>query len=262
MEYENLILDEKEGILTITLNRAKQLNALSHNALLDLSHVFDQVCGNKEIKVVILTGTGRAFCAGGDMTLLDALAETNIQECQANIRNYVKTARLIQTLFKPVIAAINGYALGAGLNLAMCCDLRIASEDAIFGEEFINMAMIPDLGGAFLMPQLIGIARAKELTFTGKRINAEEAERIGLINSIVPAEDLMEEAHKIARRIASLSQFALELSKKAFLWASSGDLNHTLDFEPELQCLALKSYDHKEAVQAFLQKRKPVFRGE
>ena len=125
MEYENLILDEKEGILTITLNRTKQLNALSHDALIELSHVFDQVCRKREIKVVILTGAGRAFCAGGDMTLLDALSETNIQECQANIRNYVKTAHLIQNLFKPVIAAINGYALGAGLNLAMITVLTI-----------------------------------------------------------------------------------------------------------------------------------------
>jgi 2-(1,2-epoxy-1,2-dihydrophenyl)acetyl-CoA isomerase len=123
------------------------------------------------------------------------------------------------------------------------------------------MAMIPDLGGVFLMPQLIGTARAKELTLTGGRIDAQEAERIGLVNRVVPRDQLMEEVFALAKTLASKSQIALELSKKAFLWACSGDLHHTLDFEPELQTRAVKSADHKEAVRAFLEKRKPIFQG-
>jgi enoyl-CoA hydratase len=262
MAYEDLLLSEDGEILTVTLSREKQLNALSHNTLLELARVFENECARKEIRVVILTGAGRAFCAGGDISLLDSLGDAAPVECRQNIRRYVETARLIQCLPKPVIAAIHGYALGAGLNLAMCCDIRIAAEGTTLGEEFINMAMIPDLGGAFLMPQLIGTARAKELTFTGRRIDAREAERIGLVNRVVPRNQLMEEAVGMAKTLASKSPIALELSKKAFLWACSGDLHHTLDFEPELQTTAVHSADHKEAVRAFLEKRKPIFKAQ
>lgn len=261
MEYKNLSLEKKGGILTITFNRPKQMNALTQEANEELIDLFESLAEQNDVRVVILTGAGKAFCVGADMSLLDTIGKGSLEEVRFRVHKVVRMALIFQRLEKPIIAAINGYTLGQGLNIAIACDLRIASDNAIFGEEFINMALFPDLGGAYLMQQLLGPAKAKEMTFTGERISAQEAEKIGLVNKVVPADSLMDEVYKLATTLASKSPLAMALSKRTFNLALRGALENTINFEPSLQSILLSSQDHKEAVNAWIEKRKPVFTG-
>ena len=261
MEYKNLLVDKKGGILTITLNRPKQMNAMTVEADEEIIELFRDLEDQKDVRVVILTGAGKAFCVGADMSFLDVLGEGSIDEVRGRLQKVINMSLVFNKLEKPIIAAINGYALGQGLNMAMACDLRIASDKAVLGEEFINMALFPDLGGAFLMQHILGPAKAKEMTFTGQRITAKEAEQIGLVNKVVPADSLMDETYKVAETLASKSPLAMAVSKRAFNLALRGALENTINFEASLQSMLAASEDHKEAVSAFLEKRKPVFKG-
>ena len=261
MEYKNLLLEKKGGILTITLNRPKQLNALTLEADEELIDLFESLAEQHDVRVVIITGAGKAFCVGADMSFLDIVGEGSLEEVRFKLHKIIRIALIFQTLEKPIIAAINGYALGQGLNIAVACDMRIASDTAILGEEFINMALFPDLGGAYLMQQLLGPAKAKEMTFTGERISAQEAEKIGLVNKVVSADSLMDEVYKLATTLASKSPLAMAVSKRTFNLALMGALENTINFEASLQSILASSQDHKEAVRAFIEKRKPVFKG-
>ena len=261
MEYKNILVDEKDHILTVTLNRPKQMNAMTVEADEEIIELFQGLEDQNDVRAVILTGAGKAFCTGADMSFLDVLGEGSLDEVRGSLQKVINMALIFNKLEKPIIAAINGYALGQGLNMALACDLRIASDNAVLGEEFINMALFPDLGGAFTMQHILGPAKAKEMTFTGNRINAQEAEKIGLVNNVVPADSLMDEAYKLAETLASKSPLAMAVSKRAFNLALRGALENTINFEASLQSTLAASYDHKEAVSAFLEKRKPVFKG-
>jgi len=261
MEYKNILVDKKDSILTITLNRPKQMNAMTVEADEEIIELFRDLEDQNDVRVVILTGAGKAFCVGADMSFLDVLGEGSLDEVRGRLQKVINMSLVFQKLEKPIIAAINGYALGQGLNMAIACDFRIASDKAILGEEFINMALFPDLGGAYLMQQLLGPAKAKEMTFTGNRLNAQEAEKIGLVNKVVPAGKLMDEVYEMAETLASKSPLAMAVSKRAFNLALRGALENTINFEASLQSMLAASEDHKEAVNAFLEKRKPVFKG-
>jgi len=261
MEYKNILVDKKDSILTITLNRPKQMNAMTVEADEEIIELFRDLENQNDVRVVILTGAGKAFCVGADMSFLDVLGEGSLDEVRGRLQKVINMSLVFQKLEKPIIAAINGYALGQGLNMAIACDFRIASDKAILGEEFINMALFPDLGGAYLMQQLLGPAKAKEMTFTGNRLNAQEAEKIGLVNKVVPAGKLMDEVYEMAETLASKSPLAMAVSKRAFNLALRGALENTINFEASLQSMLAASEDHKEAVNAFLEKRKPVFKG-
>jgi len=261
MEYKNLLLEKKGGILTVTLNRPKELNALTYEADMEIIDLFESLADDDDVRVVVLTGAGKAFCVGADVSVLDSIGKGSLDEVRRNLDKIIRMALIFQTIEKPIIAAVNGYALGQGLNIAIACDLRIAADNAILGEEFINMAIFPDLGGAYTLQQLLGPAKAKELQYTGERITAQEAERIGLVNKVVPADILMDEVYKLAELLASKSPLAMAVSKRTFHMALRGGLEHTLKFESSIQPVCLSSEDHQEAVNAFVEKRKPVFKG-
>ena len=264
MEYKNILVDKKDSILTITLNRPEKLNAMSIEADEEIIELFRDLEDQNDVRAVILTGAGRAFCAGVDLTdmdLLNLFGELSLDEIRRGLQKIINMALVFQKLEKPIIAAINGYALGQGLNMAIACDLIIASDKAILGEEFVNMGMFPDLGGVYLLQQLLGPAKAKELSFTGNRISAQEAEKIGLVNKVVPAAKLMDEAYKLAETLASKSPLAMAVSKRAFNLALRGALENTINFEASLQSILATSDDATEAISAFIEKRKPVFKG-
>lgn len=259
--HKNLLLEKKNGILTVTINRPEKLNALTWEGFMEIIDLFESLPGQDDVRVIILTGAGKAFCVGADMSVLEFVGKGTLDEIRASLDKIIKIALIFQTLEKPIIAAINGYALGAGLNMTLACDMRIAADSAILGEEFINQAIFPDLGGAYLLPQIVGPGKARELQYTGARISAQEAEKIGLVDRVVAADKLMDEVHKLAELLVSKSPLAMAISKRTFHLATQGALEHTLKFESSIQSICLSSKDHEEAVKAFLEKRKPVFTG-
>ncbi len=259
MKYQSLLYRKEEGIGIVTINRPESLNALNGEVYTELSELFQEIENDPEVRVVILTGSGeKAFVAGAD------IAEMQPQS-SVEIRSFIDKGRRasdrIYTLKKPVIAAVNGFALGGGLELAMCCDLRVASEKAKFGQPEINLGIIPGAGGTQRLTRLIGMTRAKELIYTGDVIDANTAFTMGLVNKVVPPENLMAEAKELARKLLSKSSIALALAKKAITTGAGTDLSSGLDLEAECFALGFATEDQKEGMAAFLQKRKPEFKG-
>lgn len=259
-ELQTMILEKEEGLATITLNTPDRLNAMSPQQILDLIEVFEEVGENEGIRAVIITGKGRAFLAGGDV-------ESDIKPLAtmspSDFNGYMKQAdffyRALADMEKPVIAAINGFAVGAGLDLAMSCDIRIASEDAKLGQFFVKMGLLPE-AGAYMMPRLIGLGRAKLLSFTGDLIDGKEAERIGLVEKVVPADQLMPAALELGKQFAKGPK-CVGIMKKQLNEAMLMSFETALDYAIRLQYQCVHTEDHKEAVNAFLGKRKPVFKG-
>jgi len=228
-----------------------------------LSSIIKQIDKDDEIKVVILTGAGKGFCAGSDVS--DRLASRVEKGGEENrfetLRPTGAVALDIANLDKPIIAAINGVAVGAGLSLVLLSDIRLASEKARFGAVWINMGFIPDLGSTYFLPRIVGMEKALDLMLSGEVINAEEALRIGLVGRVIPHEQLMATAKELATKIAAGPSVAVELTKRGLRRALNNDLRTQLDYESYAQNLCRKTEDHKEAVQAFKEKRKPKFRG-
>ena len=259
MKYKFLLYSKEEGIGTVTINRPESLNALNGEVYTELYKIFQEIEDDQDVRVVILTGSGeKAFIAGAD------IAEMQPQS-SVEIRSFIDKGRRasdrIYTLSKPVIAAINGFALGGGCELAMCCDLRVASENAKFGQPEINLGAIPGAGGTQRLSRLIGMTRAKELIYTGNAIDANTAFTMGLVNKVVPPESLMAEAKELARKLLSKSSIALALAKKAITSGANMNLPSGLDLEAECFALIFATEDQKEGMSAFLQKRKPEFKG-
>jgi 2-(1,2-epoxy-1,2-dihydrophenyl)acetyl-CoA isomerase len=258
--FENIICREQDGILTITLNRPEVLNALCLKMFDELSMVFHEAARDETIKVIIITGAGRAFCAGGDV-------KNDVSKLSTmgpfELRNYIHTnvIKKIVEMEKPVIAAINGIATGGGFDIALACDIRFASEKARFSEIFVKMGIIPDLGGVYFLPRLIGLSKAKLLAFTGDIIDSREAERIGLVDKVFPENQLMAAVEQLARQLAKGPSKTIAMIKVAMNRSLSMDLNSSLDYTTNLQCLLVQTEDHKEAFKAFLEKRKPIFKG-
>jgi enoyl-CoA hydratase len=259
MAYENIIFEIKEGIATVTFNRPKALNALNAALLAELSKALDEIAADEDIRVLVLTGAGdKSFVAGADIT---ELATFNSLQAKNFATNGHAIINKLQQLPIAVIAAVNGFALGGGTEIAIACDFIYASENAKFGQPEINLGIIPGFGGTQRLPRLIGTNRAKELIFTGKIISAEEAFQIGLANKVVPPDKLMEEVVKIAKEIASKGRVSLRGAKQAINGGISVDLATGCDIEINAFALCMASRDAKEGTTAFLEKRKAEFKG-
>ncbi|MBQ5951686.1 MAG: enoyl-CoA hydratase [Lachnospiraceae bacterium] len=249
-----------EGIGIITLNRPKSLNAITdpmRHALLDLVR---RIATDDAVRAVIITGAGRAFCAGGDVKQMSS-ARSGFEiskRMKSFMHNVVKT---IWSMEKPVIAAVNGYAVGAGANLALSCDFVITSETAKFNQTFVNIGLAPDTGGLYFLPKLVGLPKAKELMLLGKPIDGVEAARIGMVYKAVPQEEVMNEAMALATRFTEMAPKAIGYTKLMLNRSMDMNFEQTLDLEVAMQASLIMSEDHREGARAFAEKRKPVFQG-
>ena len=254
MAYESIIFEKEDNIATITFNRPDARNAVNNQVRAEFAAAIAEVEADDEIKVMILTGNGKAFASGVD---IKEFSKTT----PYHAHNVTRLGDMVARLGKPAIAAVNGFCLGGGNEIAMGCDIMIASEKAKFGQPEINIGIIPGGGGTQRLPRLIGVCRAKELIFTGDIITAEEAFNLGLINRVVPADQLMEAAKEIAKKIAAKSLAALKLAKSAINQGMQTSLESGLKYEYELYSLSLSLEDKVEGVNAFLEKRAPQFKG-
>ncbi|HEY6802964.1 MAG TPA: enoyl-CoA hydratase [Pyrinomonadaceae bacterium] len=260
--YENINVSESNGILTITLNRPEKLNAFVGHMRRDLADALEHAGSDRSIRVVILTGAGRAFCAGGDVEAMAQLMERRDSEEFARILGAGRRVILaIRQMTKPVIAAVNGVAAGAGCNLALACDLRIASTEASFTQSFIKIGLNPDWGGTFFLPRLVTPNKACELFFLGQTIRAEEALRLGIVNQVVEPGELESATQELAGRLRSAPPIALAAAKLAVYTSDAHDLETMLRHETEAQIRCFESDDAHEGVKAFLEKREPHFTG-
>lgn len=259
MQYENIILQVEDGIATITFNRPKTLNALNGDLLKELSQALDEIAADETVRVLVLTGAGeKAFVAGADIT---ELAAFNVLEAKHFSEAGHALLNRLQVLPIPVIAAVNGFALGGGCEIALACDFIYASENAMLGLPEINLGIIPGFGGTQRLPRLINKNLAKEMIFTGKMIPAIEAHTIGMVNKVCSPEQLMDEVIRTAKTMASKGKVALRAAKQAINNGMSVDLATGCSIETDAFALCMASPDAKEGTSAFLEKRKPDFKG-
>ncbi len=257
MEFNTILLEKDGAIAIITMNRPKALNALNEETLLELDQAVDQIAKDDEVKAVIITGNGNAFVAGADIV---AMQGNNGLQGKAFGSLGQGVLLKIEKLSKPVIAAINGFALGGGCELAMACDIRIASEKAKFGQPEVGLGIVPGFGGTQRLPKLVGAGIAKELIFTGDMIDAQKANQIGLVNRVAAPDELMEEAKKMARKIISNAPVAVRFAKQAINEGLELDVARGQLIEVDLLALCFSTEDQKEGMKAFIEKRKPVFK--
>jgi len=258
---DTVLLDVSEHIATLTLNRPDKLNALSGEMMAELVPIIERLAEDEEVRCVVVTGAGRGFCAGGDVAGM-ASGETMPNENPvARLRRLEETSRLLHEMPKPTIAMVNGPAAGAGLSIALACDIRIAGESARFGTAFIRIGFSGDFGGTWMLQRLVGPARARELYFTGDLIDAREAERIGLVNRVVPDDQLASESRALAERMAKGPPIALARMKQNMNLGLVSDYSALLDAEAEGMIMTATTEDNREAVKAFLEKRPPTFHG-
>jgi enoyl-CoA hydratase len=259
MAFNNIILTVDSGMATITFNRPKALNALSRELLGEFGRAIDEIAMDESIRVLILTGAGdKAFIAGAD---INELATFNALQAKAFAEEGHDIIGRLQRLPIPVIAAVNGYALGGGTEMALACDFIYASANAMFGLPEISLGLIPGFGGTQRLPRLIGRNRAKELIFTGKMIHADEAQKFGLVNRVCPAETLQSEVLKTAQLIAGKGKVALRAAKQVINSGSDSDLATGCHMEIDAFAICMASEDAAEGTQAFLDKRPPQFKG-
>ncbi len=261
MVYQTLLTETADGVLTITLNRPEVLNALTPQMLDDLRDAVRAAEQDAAVRCLVLTGAGRGFCSGLDLTVASQ-RDAHYSVADGVRQHYNVIVKGIRAIEKPVIAALNGVAAGAGMSFALACDLRMASEAAWFMPGFVRIGFVPDSGGTLFLPMLVGYAKAAELAFTGDRVDAAEAHRLGLVNHVVPADHLMERTHALAARLAALPTRAIGLTKRAFNRAIMPQLDAVLDYEADLQEIASHTHDHREGIAAFREQRQPRFTGE
>lgn len=252
-----------DGIATIRLNRPEQRNAFTYDMIDQWADQLSDWRDDPEVAVIVLTGAGTAFCAGADLQGMGKRhAETAYQRKTALARRIHRIPRLLASIDKPVIAAINGVAVGAGLDMALMCDLRFAAASARMGETYIKAGLVPGDGGAWYLPRLIGPARALEMFWTGDLVDASAAERIGLVNRTVPDEELLEYTYAFAQRLRAMPPITVAMTKRAVIQGLRTDLDTALDTISSAFGVVTTTQDQKEAVAAFVAKRPPVFRGE
>lgn len=258
MTYEKLQFNIADGVASLTLNRPDKLNSFDRQMALEVIDALDRCAADALVRAVLITGSGRAFCAGQD--LAEAIAPgTKIEDILTT--QYNPIVRRIRALKKPVIAAVNGVAAGAGANIAYACDLTLAAESANFIQSFINIGLIPDSGGTFTLPRLVGLQRAFGQMILASKVSAKEAESLGMIWKALPDAELMNEATALAKKLATMPTKAIALTKEALNRSQGSTLEAQLDVENELQTIAGRSHDYNEGVKAFLEKRKPVYTG-
>lgn len=255
--YQYIIVEKENGIATITMNRPDKLNALNIEMQMEMKEVLDSFSMDDEVRVIILTGAGRAFSSGGDIgTMKEAHDSDPLLLRQALYYATSEVTNRIWNIEKPVIAAVNGVAAGGACNFALACDFVIASENARFGEVFIHVGLVPDGGGSWILSRLVGLQKAKEIIMMGKMVPAEEAEKIGMVNKVVPQEDIMSTAKEYAKILASLPSKTLGAAKKTINKALTTDLREAMDYEMTMQAICFQTDAHRERVKAFLEKRK------
>jgi enoyl-CoA hydratase len=260
MPYTNIIYEKNDRLAIITLNRPEKLNALSPELIRELYDALSDADADEAVRVIIITGGDTVFAAGADLGTMDDAAPDVVQAFKLRF-SHNNPYDYIEKMGKPVIAAIAGYALGGGCELAMCCDLRIAADTAKFGQPEIRVGLIPGAGGTQRLPRLIGMTKAKELIMIGENIGAEEAKRLGLVNAVVPAESLLDEARKLAAKLIQRPPFGLRLAKTVMNMGADRDLQSALALEREAFAMLFATEDQKEGVRAFNEKRKPDFKG-
>lgn len=258
-----MVLEERDGaVLTLRMNRPERLNALNVELGRELADALARAGRDESVRAIVLTGEGRGFCAGGDLELLrDARSRNAGSELEGLVRSGKEIALEICGMPKPVIAAVNGAAAGGGMNLALACDMRIASEQASFCEAFARIGLFPDFGGMYFLPRLVGASKAAELFWSAETISAAEALRLGIVNRVVPHELVAEEAKKFAARLASAPPMAVRAVKRMLFANEREALERTLDEEIRQQVGCFLSADCLEGLEAFREKRTPRFRG-
>ncbi|MCL6489328.1 enoyl-CoA hydratase-related protein [Alicyclobacillus mali (ex Roth et al. 2021)] len=255
--HESVRVEHQGAVMVVTLHRPEKVNALTRDTLFALREAFQAAGEDGDVRSVLLTGAGRGFCAGQDLDLGGGDADY-----AKVIRETYNPLILTMThLEKPIVCAINGVAAGAGVSLALACDLRIASESATFIQAFVNIGLIPDSGGTWFLPRIVGLGRAMELAMLGDRVDASRAYEMGLVNRVVPVDRLMAEAMGLAERLASMPTRAIGLVKRAHYEGMEQTLAQSLELEAVLQKEAGQTADHQEGVRAFLEKRPPRFQG-
>ena len=259
MEFQNLLFNQVSGIATVTINRPTKLNALNSDTINELKTVFTSIKKDDNVNIVILTGAGeKAFVAGADISELNKLDVISGKEFAEKGQEVFD---LIENLGKPVIAAVNGFALGGGCELALACHMRIASENAKFGQPEVNLGVIPGYGGTQRLARLINKGRALEMILTGDMVDAHEAFRLGIVNNVFPQESLMDEVKKVANKVSSKGQIAIRMSVKAVVSTEELTQQDGQHLEASLFGVCCGSEDFKEGTSAFLEKRKPFFKG-
>ncbi len=257
---DTILRETATGVLTITLNRPDALNSFTVEMKEALLAALRDAARDKEVRALVLTGAGRAFSAGQD---LKERQGPDVADLGTELRvRYNPIILAMRRLEKPIVGAINGVAAGAGISVAMACDVIFASDKASFTEAFSRVGLVPDTGSTWFLPRLVGSARAAEMMFTGDAVDAGTAERIGLVNRVIPADELMTEATAFAHRLAKSAPIALALAKRALNRAYEMSLEEALDYEAQLQSIAGRSADHREGVAAFVEKRPADFKGE
>lgn len=267
MDFKDIIFDTGDGVATITLNRPERMNAFSERMLADWTAALEECQRDEGVKAVVLTGAGRGFCAGGDMK--DAAqgyglgaASAAVVERRNALRNTVhRVARAAAQLDKPYIAAVNGAAVGAGMDMASMCDLRFAAESARFAMSYVRVGLIPGDAGCYFLPRIVGMAKALELIWTGDFIDAGEALRIGYVSRVYPDDQLLAETRAFARRLAEGPAVAVQLAKRLAYRSQEVELDHALDLAQYGMLIAQSTEDAVEGPRAFVEKRQPRFTG-
>jgi 2-(1,2-epoxy-1,2-dihydrophenyl)acetyl-CoA isomerase len=251
-----------EGIATLVMNRPDRLNALNNELASALNDALGRIAGDDTVRVVVVTGAGRAFCAGGDLGALGKGRQTGAtHELEPLLRAGMQMVLKMRTMPQPVIAAVNGAAAGAGMNIALAADIRIAAEEATFGQNFVKVGLFPDYGGTYFLPQLVGPVKAAELFYTGDMIDAKTALALGLVNQVVPAAQLEAQVKSLAQKIAQGPSMPIRAVKKALFASGEKELAQALDNEVREQIRCYLSDDCNEGIQAFFEKRPPKFQG-
>ena len=261
--FQHVLVVQDGAVLTLTMNRPEVLNAFNELMLREMIEVVEAASQDTGVRCLVISGTGRAFGSGQDLTVFsDAYMRSEVPDVMQNLRLYHRLVNLLRAMPKPVIAAIHGVATGISLNIALACDLRIAADNARFIEAFARIGLVPDGGGAYFLPRLIGLAKALEMALLTDEVSAIEAERMGLINKCVPVAEFEAETRALAQRLAVGPTRTYGYIKELFYAALDQDLQAVLDLEGKLQETALATEDHREGVEAFLQKRRPKYSGQ
>lgn len=259
-DEQAILYTTAQGVATLTLNRPERRNAVTPTLLHELRLALDRAAADPTVRALVLTGAGKGFCAGQDLSAFAGLADPD-QVRATVIEHYKPVIMRLCTIEKPIIAAINGAAAGAGASLALACDLRIMADDATLVQAFSNIGLVPDAGSSWFLVRLVGYSRALEIAISGERIAAQRCLDLGLANRVVPAAALASAAQEWAHQLAQRPTLALGLTKRLMQQAGDRDLETIIHQEAELQTIAIRSHDHREGVTAFLEKRQPVFVG-